>query len=103
MLIIAFVVGIIAARWLLAPLAALLRVLVFALSVAVAARIATALVPLDLDMRGFSAGAGIGLLFALTLGGLWFYILGWRGRADATMIDKIERAKQDNAKERKLV
>lgn len=78
---------------------------VLLLSIGVAYRVTALIIPevAELNWRGFWSGAGVGTVAAITLGALWFYLLGWRGRADQTMIDKIERAKQDNVKERKLV
>ncbi len=56
-----------------------------------------------INWRGFWSGAGVGAIVMIALIGSWFYILGWRGRADTTMEEKIDRAKSDNAKERRLV
>ena len=102
--LIAFIVGIIAARWLLKPLAALWRAALFVLSIAVAFRITAVVVPLqlDLDWHGFWGSAALGLLFMLFFGGAWFYLLGWRGRAAATEAEEIDRARQKAIRDRKV-
>ena len=96
--------GIIAARWLAKPLAALLRALVFVLSIGVAFRVTALVAPvqLDLDWRGFWGSAALGMIFMLFIGGAWFYILGWRGRVAATENDEHERARQKAIKDRQV-
>jgi len=101
---ITFIVGIIAARWLLKPLAALWRAALFVLSIIIAFRITAVLAPLslDLDWHGFWGSAALGLLFMLVFGGAWFYLLGWRGRAAATEAEEIDRARQKAIRDRKV-
>ncbi len=94
--------GIIAARWLAKPLAALLRALVFILSIAIAFRVTALVVPLQLDWQGFWGSAALGMIFMLAIGGAWFYILGWRGRVAATENDEHERARQKAIKDRQV-
>ena len=94
--------GIIAARWLAKPLAALLRALVFILSIAVAFRVTALVAPVQLDWQGFWGSAALGLLFAVTIGGAFFYMLGWRGRVAATEAEELERARQKARKDRQV-
>lgn len=94
--------GIIAARWLYRPLAALLRALVFILSIAVAFRVTALVAPLQLDWQGFWGSAALGLIFALSIGGGWFYLLGWRGRVAATEAEEVERIRQKAIRDRKV-
>lgn len=98
-LLLAFIAGIVAYRFLARPLGALLRAALFVASVVAAARIAGALLP-DLDYRGLAGGAGVGLLLSLTIVGGWFYVLGWRGRVAATEADDIKRARDKATKDR---
>ena len=95
--------GIIAARWLYRPLAALLRALAFIVSIAVAFRVTALVAPLQIEWRGFWSSAALGLLFALTIGGAWFYMLGWRGRVAATELEEIERIRQKAQRDRTVV
>jgi hypothetical protein len=96
--------GIIAARWLYRPLAALLRALVFILSIYMAFRITALVAPLslDLDWRGFWGSAALGLIAMLVFGGAWFYLLGWRGRVAATEAEELDRARQKAIRDRKV-
>lgn len=98
--VVCILVGIIAAKWLYRPLAALLRAAVFILSIIIAFRVTALVVPLQLDWRGFWGSAALGLLFALSVGGAWFYILGWRGRVAATEAEEVERIRQKAARDR---
>lgn len=102
---IAFIAGIIAARWLGKPLAAFGRFVVFVVSIVVAYRLAALAVPevaAAINWRGFWSGAGIGLLIAFAVGATWFYLLGWRARVAATEADDIDRARQKAIKDRNL-
>lgn len=94
--------GIIAARWLYKPLAALLRALAFILSIAVAFRVTALVAPVQLDWRGFWGSAALGLLFVLFVAGGWFYLLGWRGRVAATEYEELDRARQKAIRDRKV-
>ncbi len=96
------VIGIIAARWLYKPLAALLRTLAFIVSIGVAFRLTALVAPLQLDWQGFWGSAALGLLFALTIGGAWFYLLGWRGRVAQTELEEIERIRQKAIRDRSV-
>ena len=99
-----FLLGIIAARWLLEPLAALLRGAVFIASIAIAFRVAALVEPRinAINWRGFWSGAGIGVLVLIIGVGAWFYLLGWRGRVSATEAEDIDRARQKAIKDRAL-
>jgi len=104
MYLVIFLVGIIAAKWLYTPLAALLRAAIFVLILVVAYRVTMLVVPLqlDLDWRGFWGSAVLGLLFIVALAGGWFYALGWRGRVAATEQEEHERARVKAIKDRAL-
>ena len=99
-----FFAGILAARWLLKPLAALSRAAVFVLSLAAAYWLTSLAVPeiAEINWRGFWSGARVGLVLAVGIGSFWFYLLGWRARVSTTEQDDIERARQKAAKDRKL-
>jgi hypothetical protein len=99
------IIGIIAARWLVRPLAALVRAGVFVGSVLIALRVAAIVEPrfMLINWRGVGAGAALGLVFALLFFGAWFYLLGWRGRVAQTEQDEIERARQKASKDRQVV
>lgn len=96
--------GIIAARWLYRPLAALLRALVFVLSIYAAFRLTALIAPLnlDLDWRGFWGSAALGLIAMLVFGGAWFYLLGWRGRVAATEAEELDKARQKAIRDRQV-
>jgi hypothetical protein len=96
------VFGIIAARWLYRPLAALLRAAVFILSIAVAFRVTALVAPVQLDWQGFWGSAALGMIFMLFIGGAWFYLLGWRGRVAATEAEDLERARVKARKDRQV-
>ena len=104
MYLVIFLVGILAAKWLYTPLAALLRAAIFVLSIGVAYRVTMLIVPiqLDLDWRGFWGSAVLGLIFMLVFGGAVFYALGWRGRVAATEAEEHERIRQKAIKDRAL-
>lgn len=104
LLLAGILIGLVAARWLWKPLAALLRVGVFVVSIGVALRVVTWAVPevLALNWRGVVGGAVVGLLLSLTIIGGWFYILGWRGRVSATEADDIKRARDKAIKDRQI-
>lgn len=76
----------------------------FVLSLFIAARLVLWIVPEMNELNWRSAGASAVLAFVLVMlaGSLWFWVLGWRARADKTMDEKIERAKADNVKDRKI-
>lgn len=100
--LIAFIVGIIAARWLYRPLAALLRALVFIVSIGVAFRITALVAPVQLDWQGFWGSAALGMIFVLAIAGGWFYLLGWRGRVAQTELEEIERIRQKAIRDRSV-
>lgn len=82
----------------------LIGVAVFLVSIGAAVVVVGAVVPemRQLNWRGVTAGAGVGLVLVLTVVGGWFYILGWRGRVAATEADDLERARQKAIKDRKV-
>lgn len=99
-----FLLGIFAARWLFAPLAALARAALFVLGVGVAYRVTALLTPeiAAINWRGFWSGAGVGFVVLLAVAGVFFYSLGWRARVAATEQEDMDRARQKAAKDRKL-
>jgi hypothetical protein len=102
---ICILIGIIAARWLLGPLAALLRGALFLIGILAAYWLTAWIVPevQALDWHGLAGGGVIGLLIVFAAAGSWFYMLGWRGRVAATEADEHERARQKAIKDRQTV